>query len=94
VLANSGASIVDASGNTWTIEAGVVLENGQSPAFSSNVTEIAWVGGVIYQGNAANQWYSWNPTTSAWVGGPNPFTSICTYLPSTGQITCTVQPAH
>lgn len=87
VLASSGATITDAAGNLWTISDGQVLENGKAPAFSSNVAEIAYVSGKVYQGNAGNQWYVWSGT--AWIGGPNPFTSTCTYNPSAGQITCT-----
>jgi hypothetical protein len=90
VLAGSAGVITDSLGNLWTISSGEVLENGKAPAFSSNVSEIAYVGSVVYQGNAANQWYAW--VNGAWAGGANPFTSTCTYNPSAGQFTCTPIP--
>jgi hypothetical protein len=43
-----------------------VLENGVVAGFSANVTQLAYVGGVIYQQNTADAWYNWNGTT--WLG--------------------------
>ena len=41
VLAGSGGSIIDSSGNTWTLADGVVMENGSAAGFSANAIEIA-----------------------------------------------------
>src|SRR5271165_2825878 len=64
-------NIVDASGNVWTLPAnGAVMENGAAAGYSANVTKLAYVGGVIWQGNSSGAWWSWNGT--AWVGGADP----------------------
>lgn len=71
VLAGSGQSFTDSSGNVWTISpTNTVLINGASAAFSANVAEIAYVKGVVWQENTSNQWFSWNG--SAWTAGSNP----------------------
>lgn len=68
VLTGSGKSIIDASGNAWTIAAGgVVQENGANAGFSSNVTEIAYVNGSVWQENASKLWWQWS--NGGWSGG-------------------------
>ena len=67
ILAGSSGSITDASGNVWTIAAGVVDENGQAAGYSENVSELAYVNGTIWQENTSNLWWEWNGST--WPGG-------------------------
>jgi hypothetical protein len=50
VRAGSGGSIVDASGNTWTItSAGQVAVNGQADTSTGNVIALAYVNGTVWQ---------------------------------------------
>jgi hypothetical protein len=72
VLAGATGSLTDASGNTWTIVAGVVDENGAAAGYSANVAEIAYVNATIWQENTSSSWWSWNGT--AW-SGPGTTTS-------------------
>lgn len=68
IFINSG-SIVDNSGNVWTINAannGEAYENGSPPVFSSFAYALYWEGGVIYMQNQVNQWYAWSG--SIWNG--------------------------
>jgi hypothetical protein len=67
VLNNSGSSITDSAGAKWTVTNGVVYKNGNTAGYSSNVTEIAYVGTTVWQENSSNMWYSWNG--SGWSGG-------------------------
>lgn len=63
VLAGSAASILDASGNAWTLSStNTVLENGHAAGFSANVTELADVNNVIWQENSSHLWWAWNGT--------------------------------
>src|SRR6185369_7727680 len=71
--AGSTAAITDASGNKWTIVNGVVDENGQAAGYSANVTEIAYVSGVVWQENASNQWWGWS--NGGWNTGAGATTS-------------------
>ncbi len=64
------SQIVDSSGNTWTVTAGVIYENGSTAAFSQNVTLLLYYDGVIYQENSAGGWWSW--TGTAWVDATDP----------------------
>ena len=67
VLAGSGNAIVDASGNRWTISSGnLVAVNGAPDTTTANVTELAYVGGKIWQENSANLWWGESGPTSAW----------------------------
>lgn len=71
VVAGSGAAIIDAAGDRWTISsANAVLKNGRAAAFTANVAEIAYVKSVIWHENTADQWYEW--TGSGWTSGQNP----------------------
>jgi beta-glucanase (GH16 family) len=70
VKAGSTAAIIDVSGNKWTITSGgQVAVNGTPDAITSNVTELAYVNGTIWQENVYNLWWgetqpndSWAPT--------------------------------
>lgn len=74
VLYPSTAALIDALGNSWTISSSqTVLQNGVAAGFSSNVTEIAYSNGVIWQMNSSFNWWSWSGT--AWVAGSNPIES-------------------
>ena len=67
--------ITDGSGNVWTVSVGgQALENGVAPAFSSNVANIYYISGVVYQVNAFNQWYYFTQTSTNvgnWTGTNN-----------------------
>ncbi len=73
VSAGSGSTITDATGNLWTIASGVVQENGAPAAYSANVTQIAYVGGAVWQENAAGDWWGWDG--SGWNLGKGTTTS-------------------
>lgn len=83
----AGQSFVDTSGNVWTISApnnnGEAFENGAPPngQFSSNVTQLLLINGVVWQVNSSNQVYSWSGT--AWVAAILP-TGTTTVVWSTG----------
>ena len=69
VKAGSTAAITDASGNVWTITGGAqVAVNGVTDALTSNVTEIAYVNGAIWQENTASNWYSETQPNDSWTG--------------------------
>jgi predicted esterase len=87
VKAGSTAAITDAAGNTWTITTGAqVAVNGAADTTTARVTELAYVGGKIYQENADNLWWSETSPTSGWVGGtatsPLPATPTTTPTPT------------
>jgi uncharacterized membrane protein YgcG len=83
-----GQSIVDASGNTWTLEGPstnlVVYENGALAGYSANVTELLYVGQVVSQENAAGGWWSWGNGT--WNAESSP-AGACTESPSCTTVT-------
>jgi hypothetical protein len=59
----SASAVVDADGNSWAITSdGTVYEDGAAAGYSANVTQLAYVGGVIWQENASNLWWSWTGT--------------------------------
>jgi hypothetical protein len=62
--------IVDASRNVWKVSSGVVTENGAPAGYSANVTLLLYQDGVIYQQNAAGDWWSWNG--SGWDDASDP----------------------
>lgn len=86
----AGGTILDAACNKWTVAGGVVSENGALAGFSANVTELAIVGGVIWQVNNSvpPQWYDWLGTTWGPPGGttvsPLPVTPPPPPPPSSG----------
>jgi len=82
------AQITDASGNVWTVSAGVIYENGTLAGYSKGVVEFAYDDAIIYQENAAGGWWSWNGSTwessSAAPKTPSPSGTVIT---AAGQIT-------
>jgi len=81
VKAGSTASIVDASGNTWTITAaGLVAVNGVADQSTAHVIELAYVGGTVWQENASKLWWGKTKPTAAW-------------LPANGTATSPLPPA-
>lgn len=69
IKAGSTAAIVDASGNEWTITSGgQVAVNDVAEATTTNVVEIAKVGGTIWQENTANLWWGKTSPTDSWNG--------------------------
>ncbi len=70
LVTGGGQAIVDSKGDTWTISGGVVLVNGSDAGYSANVVELAYVGGEVYQENAAGGWWGWSGGT--WVSASDP----------------------
>jgi hypothetical protein len=72
----SATSIVDASGNTWTLVSSRVTKNGAGVATgsSSPLSLILWYGGVIYAKNSAGTWYK-NGSTWTSIGTVDPRTT-------------------
>ena len=67
VLAGSSAAINDASGNRWTITAGgQVAVNGAADPLTSQVTELAYVNGAVWQENTAKLWYEKTSPAASW----------------------------
>lgn len=73
-----GATLVDWTGNTWTITtAAQVAENGIVDTSTSNVAMLVFSGGFIYQQNVAGAWYRRTATT-AWTSTAAP---VCAMPP-------------
>jgi hypothetical protein len=78
VASASGTSIptvkqlVDASGNIWTVSAGVVYKNGVLAGYTNSVTLLLYDNNTIYQENSGGGWWSWNG--SGWISSSNPLT--------------------
>ncbi len=66
VKAGSTAAIVDASGNTWTIDNAQVAVNGAVDTTTANVTELAYVNGEVWQENASKLWWGKTSPSAAW----------------------------
>jgi hypothetical protein len=90
-ITQSGESIVDGSGNVWTLGGPssdqVIYENGSLAGYSANVTQLLYVGGVVSQENAAGGWWAW--TNGGWNGESDPSGSCtesasCTALTQPG----------
>ena len=58
------SSLVDSSGNTWTMTGGSVYRNGTLAGNNYNVTLAMCYNGNIYVENTSNQWFQW--TGTAW----------------------------
>lgn len=56
----SASSIIDNSGNVWTLSGGVVYRNGAVAGVNYNVALALWYSGTVYHENTAGQFYSWN----------------------------------
>jgi hypothetical protein len=81
VMAGSTASLTDASGNQWSITAGgQVAVNGVADSSTANVTELAYVGGKIWQENAGKLWWGKTDPTAAW--GPSSGTATSPLPPA------------
>lgn len=69
----SDAPIVDSALVTWTVQglpsSGVVYRNGQTAAFTAQVTLLLYHSDTIYQRNSAGNWWSWNG--SDWTAEPS-----------------------
>jgi Fibronectin type III domain len=70
--------IIDSSGNTWTLVAGVVDLNGAATV-SSNVILVLYYNNVVYQENSSNLWWSW---TGSWTSVPGDPRGTGTTVPS------------
>lgn len=67
IVAGSTAALTDASGNQWTITAsGQVAVNGVTDTTTANVTELAYVSGLIWQKNKT-LWWSKTAPSAAWL---------------------------
>ena len=76
VLAGSKAAITDAANNTWTINgSGQVAVNGTADTGTAQVTELAYVGGTIWQENSSNLWWGKTTPGAAWTPGAGTSTS-------------------
>jgi hypothetical protein len=69
-LVSTGPSIVDAANNSWTLNVGVVYENGSTAAYSANVIKLLYQNGVIYQENQAGGYWTW--TSGNWASSSGP----------------------
>jgi hypothetical protein len=70
VKADSTTAITDASGNTWTITSGgQVAVNGTTDTTTSNVIELAYVNGTIWEENSSNLWWGETQPNSSWAQG-------------------------
>jgi hypothetical protein len=76
VKAGSASSIIDASGNKWTITStDQVAVNGVADPTTANVTELAYVGTEIWQENSSNLWWGKTSPTAAWAPAAGSSTS-------------------
>ncbi len=67
VVTGTTAAITDASGNKWTITSnGQVAINGTTDTTTSNVTELAYVNGTIWQENASKLWWGETAPNASW----------------------------
>jgi hypothetical protein len=86
----SAASIIDSSGNAWTVSGGVIHENGALAGYSASVTKLLYDNGTIYQENSAAGWWSWSGSTWVATSDPSKVTSTSgTNIPTAKQITDT-----
>lgn len=83
VVSGTSGSIVDVSGNTWTINgSGQVEQNGSPAGQTSTASQIATVNGGIWYMDNIYHWWQWNGQN--WVGGS--YSSPVPGIPSTQQI--------
>lgn len=67
VTAGSDQTITDNAGHRWGIDAGnQVTVDGAIDATTANVTELAWVGGQVWQQNTAGLWWAKTVPTDTW----------------------------
>ena len=67
----AAGSLIDATGNTWTLTGGQLSENGGAPT-GLNIILTEYCGGLIYQENASTLW--WDSVSGAWVATTAPAT--------------------
>jgi hypothetical protein len=60
------ASLTDATGNIWSILNGQVTLNGVADGTTRNVSELAYVDGLIWQKNADDLWWSKGKPSDPW----------------------------
>jgi hypothetical protein len=73
VTNNSASTLIDSSGNKWTVKNGVVYKNGSTAGYSARVTEITYVKNIVWQENASNLWWGW--TGNGWTDSNGTSTS-------------------
>ncbi len=66
VISLPGQSITDTNGNVWSIINGSVAVNGIVDPTTSNVIEMAYENGLVWQKNTSNLWWSKSAPSSAW----------------------------
>lgn len=85
----AASAIVDGKGNTWTIQNGKVVESGVVDNGTANVIELALKGGVIWQENASDLWWSKTNGPNAydgWTQGLAPVPVPMTWVPGGGNL--------
>ena len=76
VVTGTTGTIVDASGNTWTISSGgQVAVNGVADATTAGVVELAYVNGTIWQENASKLWWGETQPNASWAPAAGTATS-------------------
>lgn len=82
IAAPSTAAIIDAAGNSWTIGAnGVLAVNGAADLSTYGVSQLAYVGGEIWQWNGT-AWCS--KAVPVWTAEANsPFSAVLSWSPPT-----------
>lgn len=67
IISLPGQSIVDNSGNVWSIINGQVAVNGFADVSTGNVIEMAYENGVVWQKNSDNLWWGKTSPGASWV---------------------------
>lgn len=62
----TGASLIDAAGNSWSLQGGQVKVNGVVDTSASGITRLAYVGNRIYRVNTAGSWAYKTAVTGSW----------------------------
>ncbi len=79
VVVGVGASVNDGNENVWAIDSnGQITVNGQVDGTTANVDLLAFDGGLVWQKNADNNWYSKTAPSAAWVQWPGPGAPVTT----------------
>jgi hypothetical protein len=60
--------LIDAAGNSWTVQKGVVVKNGTTDNTTNNVMLLLYYDGKIYQETASGLW--WSTAGSGWTAAP------------------------
>jgi hypothetical protein len=68
IQAPTEAFLVDAAGHVWGIDAkGIITVDAIEDSTSANVTALVWIGGLIWQRNASNLWWSKSAPSAPWL---------------------------